>query len=83
MKILVEVGPMSDPFDLSGRLAVVTGAKRGIGFAIAEALAAAGRRHHRRLGDARPDVVGHRLTGCASSGASSTDTGSTSPTGRR
>lgn len=33
---------MSDPFDLSGRLAVVTGAKRGIGFAIAEALAAAG-----------------------------------------
>jgi 2-deoxy-D-gluconate 3-dehydrogenase len=29
-------------FDLSGRLAVVTGAKRGIGFAMAEALAAAG-----------------------------------------
>lgn len=29
-------------FDLSGRLAVVTGAKRGIGFAIAEALAEAG-----------------------------------------
>jgi 2-dehydro-3-deoxy-D-gluconate 5-dehydrogenase len=33
---------MSASFDLSGRLAVVTGAKRGIGFAMAEALAAAG-----------------------------------------
>ena len=30
------------PFDLSGKLAVVTGARRGIGLAVAEALAAAG-----------------------------------------
>jgi 2-deoxy-D-gluconate 3-dehydrogenase len=33
---------MSGPFDLTGTTAVVTGAKRGIGFAMAEALAAAG-----------------------------------------
>ncbi|MFI5061760.1 MAG: SDR family NAD(P)-dependent oxidoreductase, partial [Actinomycetales bacterium] len=31
-----------NPFDLTGRLAVVTGVKRGIGYAMAEALAAAG-----------------------------------------
>ncbi|ALO98782.1 2-deoxy-D-gluconate 3-dehydrogenase [Streptomyces hygroscopicus subsp. limoneus] len=31
-----------NPYDLTGRLAVVTGVKRGIGFAVAEALAAAG-----------------------------------------
>ncbi len=33
---------MNPAFDLSGKLAVVTGARRGIGLAIAEALAAAG-----------------------------------------
>lgn len=33
---------MTSPFDLSGRLAVVTGARRGIGLAMAEALARAG-----------------------------------------
>ena len=33
---------MVNIFDLSGRLAVVTGARRGIGYAMAEALAAAG-----------------------------------------
>ena len=32
----------SSPFDLSGRLALVTGVRRGIGLAIAQALAAAG-----------------------------------------
>jgi len=33
---------IASPFDLSGRLAVVTGCRRGIGFAMAEALARAG-----------------------------------------
>jgi len=33
---------MTHPFDLTGKFAVVTGAKRGIGYAMAEALAAAG-----------------------------------------
>jgi 2-deoxy-D-gluconate 3-dehydrogenase len=33
---------VTDLFDLSGRTAVITGAKRGIGFAMAEALAGAG-----------------------------------------
>jgi 2-deoxy-D-gluconate 3-dehydrogenase len=33
---------VSELFDLDGRIAIVTGAKRGIGFAMAEALAAAG-----------------------------------------
>ena len=33
---------MTGPFDLTGKLAVVTGARRGIGLAFAEALAAAG-----------------------------------------
>ena len=33
---------MLDIFDLSGRIAIITGARRGIGFAIAEGLASAG-----------------------------------------
>ena len=33
---------MTPSFDLTGRLAVVTGCRRGIGFAMAEALASAG-----------------------------------------
>lgn len=42
----------SDPFDLSGRTAVVTGARRGVGFGIAVALARAG-----------ADVIGISATG--------------------
>lgn len=38
----VDAHPGPSIFDLSGRLAVVTGARRGIGLAIAEALAASG-----------------------------------------
>lgn len=34
--------PTTNPFDLTGRLAVVTGARRGLGLAMATALAAAG-----------------------------------------
>ena len=45
-----------DIFDLSGRIAIVTGARRGIGFAIAEALASAGAVSV--LADIDPETVG-------------------------
>ncbi|MCX5577943.1 SDR family oxidoreductase [Kaistia terrae] len=51
-------------FDLSGRLALVTGASKGIGFAVAEALASAGARivlnarDEARLEIARADLAG-------------------------
>ena len=50
-----------NPFDLSGRLALVTGASRGIGEAIARGLAAAG---------ARVIVASRKLEGCETVAAS-------------
>jgi hypothetical protein len=41
---------MNDPFSLAGRVALVTGASRGLGYAMAEALAAREAKWRRRCG---------------------------------
>jgi NAD(P)-dependent dehydrogenase (short-subunit alcohol dehydrogenase family) len=61
--------PTSSPFDLSGRVALVTGASRGIGFAIAAALAGAGARvvlASRKRGDL--DAAAERLRAAGGAG---------------
>ena len=63
---------MSIDFDLSGTTAVVTGAKRGIGFAMAAGLAAAG-----------ADIIGVSATIEPTGSAIAAAARSTSPTGRR
>jgi gluconate 5-dehydrogenase len=51
---------MTQLFDLSGRTALVTGSARGIGFALAEGLAAAGARVV--LNGTRADTVAQAVT---------------------